>query len=171
MALTNIENTESNEIMANTANEAVDIDLDLSVTRKKRIRINGDNTRILELNISDMNTIVRLKDDYSKLIRLANRVTKLKDKIDDETEEEQLARMADSIKSIDDEMRTLVDHIFDSNVSEMCAYDGSMYDLFNGKFRFEHIIEKLAELYGTNMKNEFKAVRARVQKHTGKYNK
>ena len=52
----------------------------------------------------------------------------------------------------------------------MCV-DGSMYDLFNGKFRFEHIIEKLSDLYGNNMKDEFKAVNARVKKHTAKYTK
>ena len=171
MALTNTDDIESKEVLENTADPVVDIDLDLSATRKKRIRINGDNKRILELNTSDMNTIVRLKDDYPKLLKLANKVMSLKDLDDEKTEEEQLNQMADAIKSIDDEMRNLVDNIFDSNVSEVCASDGSMYDLFNGKFRFEHIIEKLSELYGSNMRNEFQAVRARVQKHTGKYTK
>lgn len=153
--------------------EVFDGNIDLSATRKKRFNINrgaGDNG-VLELNTSDMNTIVRLRDDYPKLIKLANKVTTLQSKIEGETEEEELTRMANTIESIDSEMRTLVDHIFDSNVSEICAVNGSMYDLFNGKFRFEHIIEKLSQLYGTNMKAEFNAVKARIQKHTGKYTK
>ena len=155
--------------LTNPENEVFDGNIDLSVTRKKRFRVNGDNNLVLELNTSDMNTIVRLKDDYPKLMKLANKVTSLKDKVEGETELEEINRVGDSIKSIDDEMRDLIDDIFNSNVSEVCAADGSMYDLFNGKFRFEHIIEKLSGLYGENMKDEFKAVKARVQKHTKKY--
>ena len=157
--------------LTNSENEVFDGNIDLSATRKKRFRINGNNDLVLELNTSDMNTIVRLKDEYPKLIKLANKVISLKNKIDGETEEEELNRLADSIKSIDDEMRQVVDTIFDSSVSKVCASDGSMYDLFNGKFRFEHIIETLANLYGQNMKDEFKAVKTRVSKHTKKYTK
>lgn len=166
MGLTNPEKEEVKQVVEEPV---VDLDLDLTATRKKRVRINGDNKRILELNVSDMNTIVRLKDDYPKLIKLANKVTKLKDKTEGSTLEEELNSMAETMKSIDDEMRQIINSIFDSNVSEVCAPDGSMYDLFNGKFRFEHIIEKVADLYGNNMANEFKAVRVRIDKHTGKY--
>ena len=155
--------------LTNPENEVFDGNIDLSATRKKRFRINEDNKLVLELNTSDMNTLVRLKEDYPKLMKLVNRIMNIKDKQEDETEEQELTRMADTIKSIDDDMRQLVDHIFDSNVSEVCAKDGSMYDLFNGKFRFEIIIEKLSPLYGSRLKDEFKAVKARVQKHTKKY--
>lgn len=157
--------------LTNPENEVFDGNIDLSETRKKRFRINGDNNLVLELNTSDMNTIVRLRDDYPKLMKLANRVLTLKDKIEGETEQDELTRMANTIESIDTEMRELVNHIFDSKVCQVCAVDGSMYDLFNGKFRFEHIIEKLSDLYGNNMKDEFKAVNARVKKHTAKYAK
>lgn len=146
----------------------VDGELDFSEMRKKRFRINGDNSKILELNVSDMNTMVRLKEDYPKLITLANKVTRMKDGEKDDIEAE-LDRMADILKEIDNEMRGLVDHIFNANVSEICASDGSMYDLFNGIFRFEHIIEKVGALYGANLSSEIKAVKARVQKYTRKY--
>lgn len=150
--------------------DIVDGDIDLSETRKKRFRINGDNSKILEINVADMNTIVRLQEDYPKLMNLAQKVIAIKeDKDSEEVSEDELNRMADTIKSIDTEMRNLVDHIFNTNVSEVCASDGSMYDLFNGIFRFERIIDKIGALYSDNLSKEIKAVSARVQKHTSKY--
>ena len=148
--------------------EIFDGDIDLSATRKKRFRINGDNSKILELNISDMNTMVRLQEDYPKLLKLANKAANIDTGNSDDLEEE-LNALGDSFKAIDKEMRELVDHIFNSNVSEICAADGSMYDLFNGVFRFEYIIEKIGDLYGTNIQKEFKAIAKRIQKHTDKY--
>lgn len=154
--------------LTNPENQMFDGDIDLSSTRKKRFRVNGNNNLVLELDTADLNTIVRLKDNYPKLLKMANKVMSLKEK-KEESPEEEINRLADTIKSIDDDMRQAVDNIFDSNVSEVCAANGSMYDLFNGKFRFEHIIEKLATLYGNNMTNELKAVKQRIQKHTKKY--
>lgn len=151
-----------------TAPDIIDGELDLSEIRKKRFRINGDNSKILELNVSDMNTLVRLKEDYPKLLNLANKVTDIREGEVEDTEAE-LDRMADIISEIDTEMRGLVDHIFNANVSEVCVSNGSMYDLFNGKFTFECIIEKIGALYGANLTKEIKAVKARVQKHTSKY--
>ena len=147
--------------------EVIDGDIDLTVTRKKRFRVN--ETAILELNTSDMNMLVRLKEVYPKLVELASKATSLKDATVGETLEEEITKTGELVESLDTEMRKLVDFIFDSNVSEVCAADGSMYDLFNGKFRFEHIIEKLGEKYGSNISSEFQAVRSRVQKHTDKY--
>ena len=154
--------------LTNPENQMFDGDIDLSSTRKKRFRVNGNNNLVLELDTADLNTIVRLKDNYPKLLKMANKVMSLEEK-KEESPEEEINRLADTIKSIDDDMRQAVDNIFDSNVSEVCAANGSMYDLFNGKFRFEHIIEKLATLYGNNMTNELKAVKQRIQKHTKKY--
>ena len=43
------------------------IDVDLSVTKKKKIRINGDNNKIIELNTSDLNILERLSKQYPVL--------------------------------------------------------------------------------------------------------
>lgn len=155
--------------LTNPENEIFDGNIDLSATRKKRFRVNENNNMVLELNTSDMSTLVRLKEDYPKLLKLANKITNIKSEMEGETQEEEIAKAADLIKSIDEEMRQLVDHIFDADVSEKCAPQGTMYDLFNGMFRFEYIIEKIGALYGENITNEMKAVKARVQKHTKKY--
>lgn len=142
------------------------IDLDLTQFRRKRIRIDGDDNRILELNTSDLNVIVRLQEVYSKLTELA--VTAGIDKLSTDTDEG-MDELVTKLKEIDAKMREYIDYVFNSNVSEMCAADGSMYDPFNGQFRFELIIDKLFSLYDDNFSQEFKKMQKNVQKHTSKY--
>ena len=146
------------------------VDIDLSVTKKKRFRIDGDNSRILYLNTSDFGIVTRLKDAYPKLSALAAKMHEDEFEIsDDDTEYEKLDKAGTFIDNIDKKMRAEVDFIFNSNVSEVCAPDGTMYDLFNGKFRFEHIIDKLATLYGQQVRKEYSLMSARMKKHTSKY--
>lgn len=146
------------------------IDIDLSITNKKRFRIDGDNKRILYLNTSDFGVISRLKETYPKLTSLASDVSGEEFDIkSDDTEYEKLEKASRFVDTIDQKMRKLVDYIFSSNVSEVCAPDGTMYDLFNGKFRFEHIIEKLADLYDKQVRSEYSKMSSRMKKHTSKY--
>ena len=77
--------------------------------------------------------------------------------------------VVDSLKKADTDMRELIDYIFDSNVSDICAPSGSMYDPINGQFRFEHIIDTLSGLYETSVTSEIKKITSNVQKHTDKY--
>ena len=154
------------------ANEENIIDIDLSVTRKKKFRIDGDNSRFLELNTSDLGIFARLKEVYPKMKQLATSASGILSSVDDESDDtektlEALAQLSD----IDKELRDDLDQIFDSNVSEVCAPSGTLYDPFNGMLRFEHIIETLAGLYEDNLQAEFKAMTQRVQKHTNKYTK
>ena len=146
------------------------VDLDLSVTRKKRFRIDGDDNRILELNISDTGIISRLNELYPKLTDLANSASdKLSLPETEEVTEEMLTVTSDAVKEIDETMRKVLDELFESNVSEICAPNGTMLDLFNGKFRFEHIIDTLSALYENNFREEYKKVSQRIQRHTDKY--
>lgn len=144
------------------------VDIDLGPVQKKRFRINGDNNRILELNTSDMNILARLKEAYPKLNALAAKL-EVMDYEDTGNEEEDITKLATDWKAIDDEMRDFVDYIFQANVSEVCAVEGSMYDPYNGKFRFEWIIDTLSDLYEKDLSKEFKKITQRVQKHTSKY--
>ena len=75
------------------------------------------------------------------------------------------------MKSVDTDMRNLIDYLFDSNVSEVCAPFGSMYDPIDGIQRYEHIINALIPLYDETISTETKKVQARVKKHTSKYTK
>ena len=148
-----------------------DGDIDLSVTRKKRFRIDGDNNRYLELNVSDMSIITRLNSLYPRLEKLSQTAAiKQLDK-QEASEESAIAKISQTLTKIDMEMRQIIDEIFDSNVSEMCAPNGSMFDPFNGEFRFEHIIDVISKLYENNINLEFKKMSAKLKKRTDKYTK
>lgn len=153
------------------------IDINLSETQRARFRIDGDNGRILELNISDMGIVTRLRDGYPKLDKLTQKIASMEDieEISDDENEGSIRKavntMGTAVEEIDKEMRDIMDGIFDANVSEVCAPDGTMYDLFNGKYRYEIILERLLPLYNENMDKEYQAISNRIQKHTSKYTK
>lgn len=160
-----------------TVNEDV-IDLDLSVTKKKRFRFDKDNNRILELNTSDMNILPRMSESYPKLKAQQEKAAKLMDGIELNDEEvtdakvaEDMATISERLKAIDKEMRDLIDFMFNANVSEVAAPDGSMYDPYEGSFRFEYIITLLVKQYENNLQAEFNKMSKQMEKHTAKYTK
>lgn len=142
------------------------IDIDLSVTRKKRFRIDGDDSRIIELNTSDMTILSRLDESERRLKALAESAN-----VDLTGEDENDMAVVTRLLATDKEMRDIIDYLFDSPVADICAPDGSMYDPFNGKYRFEHILETLFTLYEQNISDEIKKMRKNVRKHTDKYTK
>lgn len=156
------------------------IDVDLSAIKKKRFRINGDDNKILELNVSDLHVLTRLQEVFPKLDELAESVKDINintpsdeaiENGDQEAIDKSFNETADALRKIDAEMREFVDYVFDSNVSEICASDGSMYDPFGGKYRYEHVIEKLIELYESNIKEQFRRLEMKTAKHAAKYTK
>lgn len=142
------------------------IDLDLSVTRKKRFRIDGDDNRIIELNTSDMTILNRLDEAERRLTELAKYAN-----FEVSDDEQENADRVTELLATDKQMREIIDYLFDSEVADICAPDGSMYDPFNGKYRFEHIMEILFTQYEKNISEEIKKMRKNVQKHTDKYTK
>lgn len=150
-------------------------DISLSIVRKKRFRIDGDDSRIIELNTSDLNILARLKEAYPKLVALAEGAFKNLPEVDGTAEDynfatdEATATLVTTLTEADKKMRELIDYIFDSNVSELCAPSGSMYDPINGAFRFEHIISTLSALYEADISSEMGTIARRVKKHTDKY--
>lgn len=136
------------------------IDISLEIAPKTKFRINGDDNKIIELNISDTGIVSRMEDGYN---RLTDCMTRIAD-VDLESED-----FASQLEDINTEMCAVIDYIFDSNVSFIC--DGNLYDPYGGEFNFEHIIEALLKLYSDNMELEYKKIKARVQKHTAKYTK
>ena len=136
--------------------------IDLSAISKKRFTINDKEDRILELNTSDMNIVVRYEEGYPKLLNTIEKITNSKGNLTTKEWANYLAQM-------DKDMRDAMDYIFDSNVSEMCAPFGNMFDPINGKFRFEYIIESLSVLYDDALRTETDKITARIKSHTEKY--
>lgn len=149
---TNIKEKENNSV----------VDISLDVTKRTRFRINGDNDSIIELNLSDLGILNRLKEGMYKLQEEMAKLAELPDDLDN---------LSEAMKKIDEKMREYVDYIFDYPVSDVCAKYGTMYDPKNGKFRYETIIEGLVKLYTDNINDEYHNIEARLKKHTDKYTK
>lgn len=152
------------------------VDIELGSLRKQRFRINGDNDKILELNTSDIGIVTRLSELYPKLQSLADEAAMIgadEEDVDAESEpakfKRQLDKMAGQLKKIDKGMREYLDALFDSNVSEICAPYGTMYDIVDGQFRYDNIIDSLAKLYGDNIEKETLALKSRLAKRAEKY--
>lgn len=149
MALTD-ENKVNNDI----------IDINIDPIKKTRFRINQDNNSIIELNLSDMGIVDRLEKGLDKLKSDMSEIASMDSEDSDFTEK---------LKDIDARMCDTLDYIFDYPVSKACSKGGTMYDLYNGMFRYEHIIDGLSKLYTNNLNEEYKKLRKRIEKHTDKY--
>ena len=147
------------------------IDLDLSITSKKKFRFDKDDNRIVEINTSDMNLMQRVSVAYPKLQELQNKAAKLTEGLDVENTAaiDDITTMADRLSAVDAEMRELLDYMFDAEISKAAAPTGSMYDPFNGSFRFEHIIALMMKQYEDNLQSEFKKMERQMKSHTDKY--
>ena len=142
------------------------VDLDMGAVKKTKFRINGDNTKILELNIADMGIINRLEEVYDDLKEMANEATS--NEVHD-TDEETIRELSKQMMELDKKMREKMDYLFQAPVSDICAGNGTMFDPVEGKFRFEYIIEHLSNLYANNFKKEFDAMEKNISKRTAKY--
>ena len=150
---------------------------DISLSTKKGYRIDGDNNRIIYLDVSDMNVMTRMEEVYPEINKLAleavDRMAKTKRTVSDDItegdEDSDAEEMTDVLKDIDSKMRVKLNYIFASDVADICEPTGNMYDVVGGGWRFEHIIEVLTHLYANNITSEFKRMQERIKKHTAKY--
>jgi len=152
------------------------INLDLSETARTKIWVNGDCTKVLELNLTDLNIVTRAKDAKAKLDELQAEAIELAsaevpNSIESEEDEKKVDEAIEKFRSIDKKMRDLVDSIFDFGVCELCCDGGSMYDPIGGQYRYDYIIDKLMALYGDQWQKEKKLREQNISKHTAKYTK
>ena len=138
------------------------VDIQINSIQKTRIRINGDNNSILELNLSDLRIGERLDKGYIKLQENIQKIQQINTEEDD-------ADFSKKLHEIDNDMKSIIDEIFDANVSAVCCKDGTMYDLKDGEFRFESILQALTKLYANNLNSEYNAMKSRVKKNLDKY--
>ena len=146
----------------------------ISLSSKRSFSIDGDLNRIIYLDTSDMNILVRLDETYPEIRKLAidaaDRIVMSKTADGkDEDGKTPLSDISEILKDIDKQMRKKLNYIFASDIADICEPTGNMYDPVYGGFRFEHIIETLSTLYANNITAEFKKMQERVKKHTAKY--
>ena len=62
----------------------------------------------------------------------------------------------------------MIDFVFDSPIADKVSDGGTMYDVFGGKFRYEHVLDKFMALYEENLANEYRLMKKRVNKYAKK---
>lgn len=140
--------------MALVEDEKNIIDIDLQPIQKKKIRLNGDNNQIIELNLSDMQLGDRMTVELETLRKLATSFSK----------QEEVT--AEDVQRVDKEMRDSLDRMFDSHIADICVPSGTLLDPIDGKLRYEYIIDKLLNLYTDNIRTEAQKIKQRVKKYT-----
>lgn len=145
------------------------IDIDLKATARRKFRINGDNSRLVELDPSDLSILTRIEEADSEFKICVKELEELAESSTDTDDE--IKELGKKFKAIDERMRKTLDGIFQSNVSEVCAPTGSMYDPISGKFRYEYILEALMNFYADNIQKEYDMMKQKVSAKTSKYTK
>lgn len=140
--------------------------LDLSSLDKTKVTIkNNGEERDIYLNLSDMNIIARFQEKYAELNTIAE---KAKDFNYSANDVEATLKLGVAFKDLDNEVRGIVDYIFDAPVSEVCMPFGSSFDIVNGKPRYEYVLDGLTSLYADNIADETKKLQ-HIKKHADKY--
>lgn len=138
-------------------NKPINISLGLN---KQSYTIDGDESRVIYLDPSDMSVAKRLED-------FSGTVEALFDKLRDIPDEEFTQRVLD----VDKELREAINVVFDYDVCSVCVPSGTMFDGKDGKFKFEIVMNTLAAVYTDNISAEMKKITDRISKHTKKYTK
>lgn len=149
------------------------INLDLSSTKGTTIQVNGDPEKSFVLNLSDFSIYNRLKDGIEQLYDLFDSLNeKMGTTAEEENPEVSTAEgeepkdttgpLLEVMQEMDKQMRATMDYIFSAPVSDVCAPDGYMFDLFDGQLRFEHILNALTSLYEKNVNREYYNLKSRI---------
>lgn len=153
-----------------TAESKEVLSLDLSeLSKKRKVVINGDENKYIELDTTDFSILNRIQDSGSKLKNIAEKYQNISEIKDDE---ESFNNLSNCIRELDTEMRKIIDDIFDYKVCEVILPTGTMFDIMkNGKFKYEFIIDKISSLYGDDISESIAKMQKNISKKTKKYTK
>ena len=144
------------------------LNINLDRGQRKKFTIDGDESRILELNTSDMGIFARL-DAFDKNVTAALQEF---DKIQtSETEKDgwDIIKLGEQLHKLDEIIKEQFDILYDTNFSEVVVPHGTMLDLIDGEFRFQYLNEVFANLYEKQLSKELKIRNDTIRKHTKKY--
>lgn len=140
--------------------------IDLGLRKKERFTINGNEDKFIELNIGDVGISARFADAIPKINEWVEKVETLAFGEDEESNEQ----FSKGFKEADKAIRDILNEVFDYDVCSVCVGNqGSMFDLVDGEFTFEIILETLFGLYEDTITEESKKLQKRIKSHTDKY--
>ena len=144
------------------------LNINLSEARKKRYTIDGDESRILEFDATDLGLLVRIEEVEPAILDAVNKFGEAQADADYENNET-IKEMAKRLKELDLFIRERLDYLFDTNFSEVCAPHGTMLDPVNGEMRFTYLLDTFANVYGEELSKALKKRNDTMKKYTKKY--
>lgn len=150
----------------------IDLNISFDKLRKKRISIDGDINRVIELDLADMHTLTRWAEKEKALENLAKRAQEFLSAQSTAKEEgkDALPKWARKLRSLDNEMRKILNEVFDCpNFSDMVCPSGCMYDIFNGVPRYSILVSDILELYVKNIQEQIKDTDEEISEVTSEY--
>ncbi len=134
------------------------VDIQIGEPQRQRFRINSDSSKMIELNLSDLNITSRLESALTKITEVVQELQNTKDE-----------NVTTELAKADKAIREQIDYIFDYPVADVCEPTGTMLDPKNGELRYEQILYALLGLYEGNIKDEYVKMNKRIKQHTQKY--
>lgn len=143
--------------------------LNLGLNTKKRFAIDGDENRILEIDVQDMAIMSRIKPAMEKINRVREHWEKLQGIDGENLSDDEVAEIEQAMEQSEQEMREAIDFLFDANVCDVCVGKSSVFTPKDGKLKYDIIISGLSALYEKTIKAEISKfdvgkVNSRVQK-------
>lgn len=133
------------------------------------IMIDGDETRIIRLDLNDIGVFSRFDAALPALEKVEEHFRALNESADDDVKNMQ--NYSRAMAAAEADLTDIIDGIFNAKVCAVCAGGCSLFALDNGEFLYERIVAAVAGLYGDRLKNQVAARKKRMSKHTAKYGK
>lgn len=128
------------------------------------IHVDNDPTRVIRLDLSDSGVFTRLRAAQPRLDAIGARFAVMKENGTHTADD-----YADAVIEVEQQLKNIIDEIFNANVCEPACGGASLFTLDDGLYLFERIIDVLGGLYAEQMVAEQKAHEKRIKKHTAKY--
>lgn len=137
--------------------------LNFGLDTKKRFTIDGDESRVIEIDTSDFGIVTRYKESMAKIDEFAK-------KHSDISGDSTLEDVADKLAEMDNGICDIIDFIFGAKVARTILNGASAFSPVGDKYKFEQIILVLLDQCEADIKKSAEKInKAHVTKHTGKY--
>lgn len=130
----------------------------------KSFSINGDENRIIRFNPSDFGIIERVKTAYDEIENATNIENDIELKTDG-SPREAIGKAAEIVKQISDTIKSQIDYIFNSNVSEVVFGNQSPLSIVKGIPLYERFLDSVVPVIQSEVKKEMEASKKRVAKY------
>ena len=155
------------------------INISVRGSSRKRFAIDGDPDRVIELNTTDLGIIKRLREALPKLQELERKISQIDASgLIEESgfNGEKTKEFTEQVESMHNEMKTLINGVFDEDVIDKCMPRGGtlldpVTDGETTEVRYMVIINDLSSAYEEDLSAEMNKVANKRNQHTGKYTK